>query len=435
MVGSVAAYGKNQIMRSLLFLPLVLQSLPCQAKPVVLECRLQRKQVLERQKPRLEDRRLHVVLGTQAILVQEGSHSELLDFANRLIHRPDAQVSLYSVPGFRWAELQNRLMLGGALRAANITEADDFSDPVLLEHLFSVNDPNTATHPTTDTRATLKVSYKNKDLLRAAPGGTRVEPGQAEQFVRFLRYHVGGHPDALTLLQHRGVVPPRMQFEFYEVGRRTSVTLLVTSAMPGEEEPAAPPLGRPSDDFQALIRRAQGLQDMAAHSQAVQQRAAELLAQEKPLPAMLLFLGDSLARDAALPPIVNQNRQVFNEDGDTSSLFQHLSGKDEEASAALRDLEEPAGEALPVLSIFEGGVQRERQNFKEAQNLYVRALQGDPYLTGAWKDLGDLYYHEYECELAWQCWDTARHLCPHHKMLEDVNQLEKQLVIQCPGFF
>jgi hypothetical protein len=44
---------------------------------------------------------------------------------------------------------------------------------------------------------------------------------------------------------------------------------------------------------------------------------------------------------------------------------------------------------------------------KEAERLFMEALQANPVLAGAYKDLGDLLLMQYDSPRAWRCWDTA----------------------------
>lgn len=88
-----------------------------------------------------------------------------------------------------------------------------------------------------------------------------------------------------------------------------------------------------------------------------------------------------------------------------------------------------------MLHIFQGGVKATQGQPREAIQLYLQALQGDPYVSGAWKDLGELYYETYDGERAWQCWDVARRLRPQHEMLKPVDELEAEILKHSPGYF
>ena len=71
----------------------------------------------------------------------------------------------------------------------------------------------------------------------------------------------------------------------------------------------------------------------------------------------------------------------------------------------------------------------------QAVDLFVGALEVNPYIAGVYKDLGDIHYRQYDMYTAWQCWDAARDLAPSHFMLGDIQKLEQHLETEYPEFF
>lgn len=72
---------------------------------------------------------------------------------------------------------------------------------------------------------------------------------------------------------------------------------------------------------------------------------------------------------------------------------------------------------------------------KEAIELLSNAVAINPFLTGAYKDLGDLYSGQYQFERAWRCWTAARHISPSHPMLEEAGRREEMLLGEHPEYF
>lgn len=66
---------------------------------------------------------------------------------------------------------------------------------------------------------------------------------------------------------------------------------------------------------------------------------------------------------------------------------------------------------------------------------FLAALSADPTLTGAWVDLGGMYYSGLRADAAWACWDAARALRPTHYMLKVVDDRERKLRADHPEFF
>jgi len=70
-----------------------------------------------------------------------------------------------------------------------------------------------------------------------------------------------------------------------------------------------------------------------------------------------------------------------------------------------------------------------------AKQMLLQVLAENPSITAAWKDLGDIYYADYDTEHAWQCWDIGRRLSPGHKLFSTVNKMEQKLETEYPQFF
>ena len=67
--------------------------------------------------------------------------------------------------------------------------------------------------------------------------------------------------------------------------------------------------------------------------------------------------------------------------------------------------------------------------------LFLAALAADPRITGAWVDLGNIYYNGFRADAAWACWDAARSLRPQHYLVKQVDDLERKLRADHSEFF
>jgi hypothetical protein len=90
---------------------------------------------------------------------------------------------------------------------------------------------------------------------------------------------------------------------------------------------------------------------------------------------------------------------------------------------------------IDVLDIFEGNTRLEMRQGPQGTELLLAAARADPYLTGAWHDLGDYYYRSFKMPEAWACLDAARRIAPADPMLRPANNLEQALRTKNPEFF
>lgn len=70
-----------------------------------------------------------------------------------------------------------------------------------------------------------------------------------------------------------------------------------------------------------------------------------------------------------------------------------------------------------------------------AKPMFVSVLRSNPWLAGAYKDLGDLLFRQFDMGRAWRSWDAGRHIAPQLGIFSPVTQFEKNLQQQHPEYF
>ncbi|MCA9777685.1 MAG: hypothetical protein KC800_13245 [Candidatus Eremiobacteraeota bacterium] len=132
---------------------------------------------------------------------------------------------------------------------------------------------------------------------------------------------------------------------------------------------------------------------------------------------------------------MGKHSDLYSNDPQLQKMARALRQGAPESLGIFEELKSAAGCRAHVLTIFQASHLLEAGKLPDAQAKYLEALQANPTITGAWKDLGEVSYGMFEAELAWQCWDLARKLAPNHGMLEQVDAFEKTLEERYPGFF
>ncbi len=72
---------------------------------------------------------------------------------------------------------------------------------------------------------------------------------------------------------------------------------------------------------------------------------------------------------------------------------------------------------------------------EKARALLLEALEENPFLTGAYKDLGDKYFREFDMTNAWSSWDQMRKINPEHPLASSISQFEQQIRQEHPAYF
>lgn len=352
------------------------------------------------------------------------------------------EFSLYSDIGFRVAELQNRVRLGKALDKAGI-EAENFESSIVqLENLFGIAAPNAPEPVIKDGDDVVELSAQDRLLFRYKKEGEKLTPEQSKQFVRFVRYFTGGHPDVLAMIESEQIVPVEFSvvqqpidtervrnFQFVEVRKIEKL------------EPFPEPTPPPSSQLEQLLAKAKALsiKEIADHHNSVEQRALELLDTNQFFPATLSFLEATLNTGRPLAKEFNDAQAQIMKDGRVPVLLKAMRPrKKAQVDASIKILEslkEEAGDSGHVLAIFQGSLYLGAKRNQEARNFLLPALDRYPSMSSVWKDLGETYYQDFQTAQAWKCWDTGRSLSPENSHYRNIEKLEKLLETTYPGFF
>lgn len=385
-------------------------------------------------------------LGPDYICVQDGDKRDIYDFAkNRLLTLDTSKHtyqdhSLFSVIAFRSAEIRNRMMLSNILNAAGVGDIGDGSfDPFALESLFSLTGPgNSAAQIEVTDEGSQKI-FKHKGIVavRFQPSSTAIGE-HGDMFQKFLIYCCSLHPSIRRQLESLAKVPQILQFDEnnfpaysqtvqFKLLNKDEVSVGHAAEVPRDyvrtldnENPMQPLLAQPKNPMNSTLPT----------QQEAQKSAEKFIAANDSLDALLTLLEYSLVSGEQVSPKIAELMQKVKQDEQCRKLVSSLTPKSEaeaeEAIKTLNSLDKPGVQKAYVLNIFRANVLRPK-NPAMAQTLLAEAARRNPYLTGAFKDLGDIYYSRYDTTTAFDCWDMGRRFFPRHPMMADVNHLETSL--------
>jgi len=97
------------------------------------------------------------------------------------------------------------------------------------------------------------------------------------------------------------------------------------------------------------------------------------------------------------------------------------------AIATLREFERKDLSHGHVLDIFLANVLDAAGKGEEAERLFLAVLGINPWLSGVYKDLGDIYHERFDMDRAWRCWDAGRRLAPGHPLYQGLEEHEADL--------
>lgn len=166
--------------------------------------------------------------------------------------------------------------------------------------------------------------------------------------------------------------------------------------------------------------------------------ALGLLQGATPLLGVLTFLEITLEQPVEMPPAIAAAIKSSTDEVVPSFLALLQPPPEVDARAVLRVFESlrgRAGRMAYLLGAFEAPVHLVLNQRNEAREALTKVVEANPRVTGAWKDLGDLFCPTYDFTRAWLCWERARSIAPTHPVLEDVASFERKLEADHPEYF
>lgn len=114
----------------------------------------------------------------------------------------------------------------------------------------------------------------------------------------------------------------------------------------------------------------------------------------------------------------------------------HAIGTPQQATDAFKELDLFKNQAPLkgyIMEVLKGNIAL--QYGLKADDLFLNGLNQNPLLAGVYVDLGTYYKMQERPDLAWDCFDLARQICPTHPTLIKVQRFEKILVDRHPEYF
>ncbi|MGJ8691714.1 MAG: hypothetical protein ACSHW0_04475 [Thalassotalea sp.] len=399
----------------------------------------------------IQQYQLHVEIGSNYFSYTKENHQYIYDFSKQRIYNLDltAKVysddSLFSVVGYKVFEFRNRIKLNEVLAKAAVN--NDVLAPVYSEHLFSLtNDAATSALDNNQDSDFIRFSHQSKELLAYSKKNHKLDNDDFAVFMKFFTYIYGGHPRALTHLQQAKYLPQAIEINQYNIAEQRYQLAISAPVKVARKNYslASFKLGVIGHDDSELI---QHLITVSADKLAVtDEYLAKMIGQAEQsvdagnmLAAMLSYFEYNLVSGRALPESFMKNKEQIARDKSVRLLFSSLQAKDQHNAKdniiALKTLMTLAGDRQTVLKVFLANNYLVVRNSSKAQQLFTEVIKVNPYLVGAYKDLGGIYFDLFNTAMAWRCWDLARQLMPEHSMLIHINNLEKQLKERNPQFF
>jgi hypothetical protein len=370
------------------------------------------------------------------------------DFETRRIRsypKPGAPASddrsMMAEVSFRAYEIRNRGVLGGILEKAGAKDSP--LDLLDAEIELGVELPDKRRKVTSRTEGDVTVYEADGRILARCHFGAHPVPAAVEpRLVSFLAWRCMLHPGVRRAIAEKKLMPRRIEsIAKGPVDREPKTTVIRFEAIGKAVPPAipAPPSQMPDSAVQELMSAILGKKVTKARVTPGELAAFATKAsgEGKHLDAILALLSIGWIDQVQFPAA--QFRECVaaaKGDPDVKTYFEALRAK--EASETRRLVQSIPRQGLThayVLDVNAAATYHTERKSKEGIVLYKKALEAQPWMTGPWKDLGDLLGFDPTGGGAWRCYDIARAVCPTHPMLEQIGDTAERLSTAHPDFF
>ena len=415
-----------------------------------------------------------VTLGQEYLMVSDGHEKKVYDFTRRRMvqlhldrHEYD-DWSLFSNVGARIRELQNRATIHASMRMVKPDLQDAFgrfeneTSLGLVLPGMKQDEPEPTIERKNLDGGGWDFWHNGVSVVQFVPATTGVSAAFGPRFASFLAHECSIHPKIRRELAVGGEIPQLLVTRWQNgdqqniaTYRLQSVVLLASNSaiLPADFKPA---LHR-GEAFEPLVRAVARARDDhgATHRSTraeVEAFAKAAVAAKRPLDAYLALLEYRLQSGERHANDLRRYQREFDQDRRCQLYVASLDQSSKEAcrkslasiesidrtglqKAYMIDLQR--ADLLQILGRGNRGATMPGENnaTATAEKLFLSVLDANPYLAGAYHDLGALYDEPFRSPMAWLCFDTGRQLSPDHFLFKDIDTFEQRIQRDFPDFF
>ncbi len=411
---------------------------------------------------------LQVKTGATAMEVVRKNSKTIYDFASREIrtvesgkHQYGTQ-SLLALVAYRNDELINRFMLGKIMSSAKLKkpgDSENLFDKFYSEAMLGVNNPKFSSNYKAALRKLTDrdiYEYNGQTVTTVKDSSAGLSGQQALQFNRYLANTTMIHPTIRRQLSSRGKVPQELSWyiENAPVGR-TRVTLKLLKYSPDSykmnlsdlsEAPSNSPLLSPLyvKLKEAGYKRPVNSQEMSVN------KFKQFVQKKSYLDALLTLSEYGMETGEHQIYLLQSISKQMQSDADSQKLAKGCRAPENEEEAraslaALDSIDRKKYEKSYLLDIFRANLIKDlaahgaekinTSGERKPELAFVSALKVNPFITGAYYDLGEYLRTLFKHTEAWECFKIARKLKPGHPFQKNLDETEEKLIRENPEFF
>lgn len=368
-----------------------------------------------------------LLLGKDAIINSKRGRDTLIDIGKKLTHLMGPEVGEKQY-------LQYSLHSLVAMQASMLgAKKDDFA----ASSYAGLSRPKTPFNPgikVIETQKGIEFKYNEKSYVYVEFGETF--PSEHERMIEkvyIFSYRL--HPFVRKEILARKKYVTSLVINDLNVEDEFKTTLKLKSKNENAEEPRIPAdfqrvfnKNSPIYELQKTIIDTTPLPPLPVKSE-IFKKASDLVSENRPADAFLTMMEYGLTTS---DPALAENKIIMDsvrKDPTVIKIAQNIVPESEEqakeALKVLGSIEQAKLEKGYLIEIFKADI--EDQLGQNATPEFVKALSKNPYITGAYKDLGDNFFGQGDFINAWSCYEMFRKIHAKHLFIADIDESEKVL--------
>ncbi len=396
-----------------------------------------------------------VTLALKEISVRSGDNERVYDFSSNTLAYVDhsqkqfLKISLYAIPAFKDYEKRNRQMLSTAGQKAGIESLG--TNQFELEMMFGA-DVDGYVAKNIEVRREGKAHkfyYEGEEVVSYQLSERAIPQALADIYKKYLTYEHNVHSVIVENLSASGLVFSSFQYRNKQVVPfLTKSAYVLASSNGGHSKSISMP-----ENYQETYASDQRLDKVIRLAKAQKEKSVDYYASrinklfdmDKYIEASLVFHEYSIHHglkdiDKIKPAIQRVFKQSPPQSGLknlTAAISRQPSSRQgmQEAIKLIEDAQSKVSAHGYVLNVYLANYYDAIGQNKKAIDLILKALEQNPFLTGAYRDLGNKYFKAYEMPDAWASWDQMRRVNPDHQLALDINNMEQAIRQQHPAYF
>lgn len=388
-------------------------------------------------------------LGENYLTVTDDGRKTIYDFSKRRIYHLNHSQMIYEDRSlfFEAAARKNGLddRLARDETAGKTGNSMGLFDLFELETFYSLESGKKSQKvPEKSVNGVLKYTAGGETIVETAFSKTRLTDSQQKIWAKYLLYECHIHPVIRRGLSNRPYLPQLLSYHYQDLTQRqVRMKLMEVKKTAVRSNEIPPDYGLSvdlNDELSGIMHEVAAGQSKIPRLGKEDFRTATRNAYERRnyLEALLALLEYYFQDGEQLPDEMVKLEGRTRSDPRMKLFMENLGVPGETAEKFIQSLDAIDRNQLTrslYIDYMKARALFRLKEYDQAIKVFLEVLRVNPYMAGAYRDLGFVFIETRREAIAWKCWDLARQLAPEHFFLDAVFGYEAKLLEEYAEYF